>query len=549
MALTRSEIQQQLVSLPPGLSDASAKFADGVWSNPRVCFAPSSVRGSTLISSQGDHATAYALYWEYMRAATAAHTSDGELHVSPFSTEVNYRLQQDSQALEACSLIVGTEVLLGMVEELKEKIKKETASKAREPAYKEEPTIKIDEMIEYCQQMLVNYKRRGDEQKYNELNIELRRLVLKKKLLDHLKTWEDTFKAVLSGNDALQIKYDEQISKLHERHSVQKGILESAFVLKETLDPGKSTGNEVIAANITSLLDKIQQLEKFIVDIPKEERRLKAEYFCTVIRKWAENFLLYQNQMPFVTFQRIPDLEASADEGIRVSAALTCLRKLNDSGEKVQEKDLASILAHIITLLFLPKIDQGTLMELEKQKQEILGNNRKNILQHIFIRDNDLNVFSYIIARHLHTVFNAFPILFEQPGLKEKIQEEFIKNMLDGWELEKAEKKHCEKMIGKVLAIYTAPPSSQLDLSLTDMSFSPIRRTAAPFVRLPLSTSPSAWNSGDYSPPISPILAPLRQKEQEEAAKLTAIVVAPASKSDSAPESKELAPSTLPKKK
>jgi hypothetical protein len=477
MASTRSDVQQQLVSLPPGLSDASTKFADDMWSNPRVCFAPSSVRGTTLISSQGDHATAYALYWEYMRAATATHTSDGELHVSPFSTEVYCRLQQDRKALEACGLIVETEALLKMVEHLKEEIAETTSSKAKEPEYKEDLTIKTDEMIEYCKKMLDNYKKRTkDIQTYNALNIELRKLILQKELIDHLKTWEDTFTAILAGNNALKSKYDEQISKLHDKHLVQKNILESAAYFKVLPDSGKLTENSSMDTNLVSLLEKIQLLEKFITDIPEEKRQLQAEYFCTVIRKWAENFLLYQNQMPFVTFQRMPDLGAPADEGVRVSQALSFLRTLNDSKTEITGTEFPDILKHIDTLLFLPKIDPKTLDGLDEQKQEILGNNRKNILQLIFIRDNDLNVFSYIIARHLHTVFSAFPMLFEKQSLKNEIQKAFSERMFNFWQLNSVETKKCEEIIGTVLAIYTTPSALNLDISLTDdMSFSPIR--------------------------------------------------------------------------
>ena len=54
-----------LVAITPEFlpkTDDSAAFANSVLAKPELTFSPSDTRGVTLVSAQGDHATAYALY-------------------------------------------------------------------------------------------------------------------------------------------------------------------------------------------------------------------------------------------------------------------------------------------------------------------------------------------------------------------------------------------------------------------------------------------------------------------------------------------------------
>ena len=521
MPMTRSVVQQQLVSLPSGLSEASSKFADDMWSNPRVSFAPTSVRGSTLVSSQGDHATAYALYWEYMRIATARNTDDGELHVSPFSNGVYYRLQQDKQALETCNLIIQPQLLLRETEALKLKIVGNTGSKTKEPAYSDDPILKIDEFLEFCQRVLANYRKKENKGAltiYNSLNIALRKLILQKKLLDHLEEWETNFKSLLERTQSLQATYNAQMDKLRDRRNVHRRILASADSLRIKLEKKESVPS-AIDDEFRALLSEIRQLKGLDSELSEDKRRLKAEYFCTVIRSWAENFLLYQNQMPFVTFQRIPDLAAGSDEGSIVSAALASLRSFNDSEAEINPRQFREILEHIDSLLFIPKLRDEVLDDQQSQREEILSNNRKNVLQYIFIRDNDLNVFSYIIARHLQTVFNAFPILFEQPKLKEYIIQEFLKRRFNDWDLNARQKSYCEAKIHQILAIYATTAASLLELSVTSPFSTPASRRiahaatpASPFDR---QADAEQHEMSGFSP-MTPMFRQKREEQEEE---------------------------------
>ena len=59
--IARAEIEQQLVLLPSELAADSLLFTENLLTQPNVIFTPTTVRGSTITSLQGDHATAYSL--------------------------------------------------------------------------------------------------------------------------------------------------------------------------------------------------------------------------------------------------------------------------------------------------------------------------------------------------------------------------------------------------------------------------------------------------------------------------------------------------------
>ena len=173
--------------------------------------------------------------------------------------------------------------------------------------------------------------------------------------------------------------------------------------------------------------------------------------------------------MPYVTFQRIPNMEAPTDEGIRVAAALAALRECNDAMIQITPDNAADVVSHIRALLFFPKARDDILSGLTEQRAEILSTNRREVLQWVFIRDNDLKVFSYIIARHLQMTFNAFSILFRTPRAKELVQQRFVVQMFDDWRLLDAERTSCAKTVDEMLEIY-ATQKSPLAISLSGSS-------------------------------------------------------------------------------
>ena len=446
--IARAEIEQQLVLLPSELAADSLLFTENLLTQPNVIFTPTTVRGSTITSLQGDHATAYSLYWEVMRVATATSSIEEAPHVSAFIEDILSKLPKEMIALESCGLYTSEKELMEKLKQTTDAIIK--ATKIKPIVWSSSQEEKMDQMLIFCKKSLPSIRVNKEV-----LTLQLGQLILAIKLFEHLKNWQDKFDSLKRRVMVLQTRYNDEIRDLKKQYKAHKDLMKTANALRSKL---MTQASQAFLKEITPLLDHIDSLKQFQNLIRSQIKTLKIRYFSSIIRELAEQYLLFQNQMPYVTFQKISTMEADKGEGARISKALKKLRSYDV--QKITSIEIKDIVKNIEILLFLPKIENAALLDsLKKEKMEKLANitSRVNILQYLLIRDNDLNVFSYIVAKHLQTVFNAFPKLIENDDVKKTIIQKFMQKVFASWNLSKAEQNECTKRIDKLLIIYLAP--------------------------------------------------------------------------------------------
>lgn len=425
----------------------SAAFANSVVSRPELTFSPSDIRGATLVADQGDHATAYALYWESIRAEVASTIQGSENHVSPFTTKIYSKPSFDQQALQACGLYPDIGVLVRDMHDLSQDIYDLTQKPANIQT-SQDLTI-CEENLKALKEILAQHKRKklgdADLKKLQELEKKVNLLKIRLQLIQHFKNWNETFARLAENIEELKDFYQNKMDVLKEEYRQIDKIIK-----KRVLD----------SVDSDSL---VQQGERKLVQI----QEIRQEYFYKILQKLSEQYLLYQNQMPYVTFERIPEQPPVPGEGTRIGKALERLREIHDTqgGLTLTDTDYGTINQKLQDLLFFPKITPDNLKVLEVQKEKLLSNNRiQNWLQCLLIRDNRAEVLAYVIARHLQSFFDAFQ-RFSVHDFRQRIIQSFVDTTLAGWNLESQAELDCRLKITGLLDIYQSA-FSEVDASL-----------------------------------------------------------------------------------
>jgi len=354
MAATSSEVAKGLVLV--ALEIVTKEEADEIRNAIEMKFTQE--RGPTLLgSAQGEHATAYALYVEFVMAIVsryiAAAQNDNYRGISDFRQEVKSRPQRDQYLLNSFKL----------------------------------PAVALDS--------------------FDNLDAKIKQL-----------------QVAFSGRVDALLKNIKVINKLKDQLTTQEH-------LEEMVDGVKS-----LPKHLEAMVDGINSLDQHA--LKEEVRIIREEYYFTIARKIAEEYLLFQNKSLHVAFRKAPNYEADKGEGARIAKSLANLRAYNNPGldsatrastsssssralrsraasTAATQGSTSDIVYNISNLLFYPKINEADISELKK------GDGTKGIL-----RSNDPNVFGFVVARHLSLIFATFEELGKNPSTKKKIIEEFI---------------------------------------------------------------------------------------------------------------------------
>ena len=462
------DIMIQLVGLRLNIEDIAKAIAHSIYDSS-IVFAPSGVRGNALINVQGDHSTAYALYLESIRSKAKKAFSEMP-KISKSFNAIYEVFSKDKEALEECNLLPDkkecfkeiTKLEKRIFDKIKSSYKSEDSKKEFIVLHKPENKNKLfgfkdyDKRSENRKEMLKKMKRRGiDTSLSRELNDCLRKLELKFETIKHIESWSIEFDQLVENILSLKEKYDRELS---EKRDGEKTVSEAIEAIRKTSDKN----------NVASRLSNLKEVFK------KEKKNLRKNYFYNVIREVSEKYLLYQNASLFVTFYKIDEVPAPKNEASKISQALKKLRKTNimlddSKNESEEEIDEKEILEKIETLLFFEKIPEKALKKLNSDRKEILNNNRKKVLNFLAIRDNNINVLAYIIARHIKTIFDAFPNFRNDVDLNNYIVKEFPLTVYRKWGLDNFQKKQVDKKVKNLLEIYSCSENN-IDASLLHSS-------------------------------------------------------------------------------
>ncbi len=428
----------------------SNTFASSVIDNPVLIFAPSDVRGATLVADQGDHATAYALYWESIRAEVASTIQGSQNHVSSFTTKIYSKPNLDQQALKACGLYPNISVVASNIDALAQKVNGVILNRINIQANQDLKTC--TQNLQMLKEILANYKKRKPDHtkliELQKLEQEANQLKIQIQLIQHFDNWDEKFTTLAQNVENMRNFHQEKIDVLNkERDQIEK------IMKKNILRP---KDRQVLVEQNARKLSQIQEVKK--------------EYFYQILQQLSEQYLLYQNQMPYVTFERVPTQTPASGEGTRIANGLQSLREIHDLRRgsmttDISDEDYDTINKKLQDLLFFPKVTPDNLKALEEQREKLLSNNRiQNWLQYLLIRDNKPEVLAYVVARHLQSFFDAFPG-FSVNDVCQKITKSFVDKMLAEWSLDSQVETSCRAQVTALLGIYQSRFSA-IDASL-----------------------------------------------------------------------------------
>lgn len=219
-------------------------------------------------------------------------------------------------------------------------------------------------------------------------------------------------------------------------------------------------------------------------------KEIKNDYFKDLAVCLANAYLNYQNKADYVTFKKVDGHLSSKDQGSKVRNALALLREYidikpdvatqeeikrkceeeikkpstrqnsgikknfyNNANEYItvlrdaeMEKLLKPIVSAIKDLFFYPKIDPKMLNSIE------------NADKGTCIRNNSLDKFKYVVARHLFLVFKTFSGLESDKDMKNEISKRYINEMMLSWNISK---KLHEEIRKKIIEVIDISPKSE----------------------------------------------------------------------------------------
>ncbi len=159
----------------------------------------------------------------------------------------------------------------------------------------------------------------------------------------------------------------------------------------------------------------------------------------------ASRYLMtFYNKIPLTAFFAIEGFKAPPGEGAAVSKSIRDIKQKIEEARRIAKDSPAlttklnrEIMPLVLSLIHYPQItDKG-----DKKAKDILGEHRGFTLTNgakktAKARDNDGNKLTYVLARHLHLTFAAFPQMpkiFDTKGLVSSFVSAFIKDERTGW--------------------------------------------------------------------------------------------------------------------
>ncbi len=435
---------------------------------PKVGLVFTSVRPNTLLGEkQGEHATAFGLIQKCISNEGKQTLSQDSLHVRPFGMLVYDKHEKDVKALESLDLYTPEEKLQDEVSKFLDDLVTERLidQAAFDEIKKQKLFLQLIKIQELLKDKPKKQRKTGvDASARSEAGNKLKLLKAKHEFTQHIEKWGELFTQLSKKIEEIRISYNEHIKKSLQEEKERKDILDAVT----SLDPGMKSD-----PRLSSLLIPIEKLTEQNVNSKSTRAELREQYFQVVFRELSEVCLMYQNEMPYVTFLEMDQLKASSGQASEISVALRFLQNYNDVDRA--SSDLVSINVQIKNLLFFPRIKSDEILQAQVEKKESFLENAKHntkMTNYFCYRDNNENVFVYVVARHWKTITDTFPRL----EVELQIKENFINSMLDDWEFSGELRQACHAKIEGIIDIYervSSPISLIENFSLADSQESP----------------------------------------------------------------------------
>ncbi len=171
--------------------------------------------------------------------------------------------------------------------------------------------------------------------------------------------------------------------------------------------------------------------------------KFNGELIRVFFEEVSKYLITFYNKIPNTAFFAIKGFEASSSEGSTVSTSIKKMKKeaglvssLAKGSPALTAKLHRDIIPLVVSLIHYPQITDKD----GKKAEDILGEHRSHTLtsgnKTARARDNDFNKLAYIMARHLHLTFAAFPDLAESYTMKDfadSFVSAFVKDPRTGW--------------------------------------------------------------------------------------------------------------------
>ena len=203
--------------------------------------------------------------------------------------------------------------------------------------------------------------------------------------------------------------------------------------------------NENLFNGVKKDFKELKKAHPAIAQLPLPERKairkamrkqakllIRSEYAKRNIEAIISDYAEVMNSFPFSTFNHVLNVsDKSRHGGSTVSSAKENFRKILVSAD-IKTEDAAIYIA--LLLDFYPLSQTSKFKHQDDVKQDEYSKRKLYTIacDQALTRDNNQDVFAYVVARHWKIMCDAFPSL-KQHGKREEIKEKFIEHMLVRW--------------------------------------------------------------------------------------------------------------------
>ncbi len=390
------------------MSDRKKHVTAQAPSSTREPLATDVERGSNLRGKQDDHTTAFAVLTQaiqqsILRKGSAQVDELGRMRITPVIEEVELFATREMKSLEKNEIVNIDKILAGLITICPDKLKKEI-----DKIDEDEPLNKalaiIEEYGKYCE-------------KNKDTKFQTVFLALYSKFL-FFQEGMNLSEELKSSSEAIQDQAEQRANELVEK-------LETAYQELKTTAPE-------IAQLPTAAREAIKQMLLSATLPPVQDMHARSS-----TEHALEPYVAKLNRLAFATFKPVGGKVSSRSRhaGSGVSSAMENFAKACATGN-VDD----AVINMALLLDFYPLSAEELQQQREVKKQIIAGKidgvqnaKMETRAKHLALtRDNDPDIFAYVVARHWNHMCEAFPELKNSPQIAD-IKQGFLQHMLARW--------------------------------------------------------------------------------------------------------------------